>query len=82
MGARSLPASIINKGANLSCLDKYGNDGLWTAVLYPGPRLPLIELLIKKGENPHRKNAAGRSSADVALTKKKQAMMILLELRQ
>ncbi|NRP89717.1 hypothetical protein GFPCMMHI_05642 [Ensifer adhaerens] len=49
---KDLPASIINKGANLSCLDKYGNDGLWTAVLYPGPRLPLIELLIKKVKIP------------------------------
>jgi len=49
---KDLPASIINKGANLSCLDKYGNDGLWTAVLYPGPSLPLIELLIKMVKIP------------------------------
>jgi hypothetical protein len=49
---KDLPASIINKGANLSCLDKYGNDGLWKAVLYPGPSLPLIELLIKKVKIP------------------------------
>lgn len=81
-GMNDLAVSLVKKGANLSCLDKYGNDALWTAVLYPRPSLPLIELLIKKGADPHRKNAAGRSSADVAVTKKNQAMMILFGLQQ
>ena len=52
---------IVNKGANLHRLDKYGNDALWTAVLNARPSLPLIELLVRRGADPHRKNAAGRS---------------------
>jgi ankyrin repeat protein len=81
-GMNDLAASIVNKGANLNCLDKYGNDALWTAVLYPRPSLTLIELLIKKGADPHRKNSAGRSSADMAVTKNNQAMMVLFGRQQ
>jgi hypothetical protein len=76
-GMYDLATDIVNKGADLHRLDKYGNDALWTSVLNPRPSLPLIELLVTKGADPHRKNATGRSSADMAVTKKNQAMMKL-----
>ncbi len=66
---------IVNKGADLSRLDKYGNDALWTAVLNPRPSLPLISLLTAKGADPHRKNKAGRSSADMAVAKRNEILM-------
>ncbi|APO72030.1 ankyrin repeat-containing protein (plasmid) [Rhizobium gallicum] len=79
-GMYDLATDIVNKGADLRRLDKYGNDALWTAVLNPRPSLPLIDLLVTKGADPHRKNTAGRSSADMAVTKKNQAMMTLFGL--
>lgn len=53
-----LATDIVNKGADLHRLDKYGNDALWTSVLNPRPSLPLIELLVIKGADPHRKKCS------------------------
>lgn len=47
-----LATDIVNKGADLRRLDKYGNDALWTAVLNPRPSLPLIDLLVTKRADP------------------------------
>lgn len=79
-GMYDIATEIVSRGADVHRLDRYGNDALWTAVLNPRPSLPLIGLLTAKGANPHRKNKAGRSSADMAITKRNQTMMELFGL--
>ncbi len=80
-GMYELATAIIDREADINLIDRYGNDALWTAVLNPRPSLDLIALLIQKGADPHRKNKAGRSAADMAVTKNATAMQQLFGLQ-
>lgn len=60
---------LLAMGANPNITDKYGNNALWTAVMNPRPDTNLAKTLFEYGVDPHHRNNAGRSAADMVITK-------------
>ena len=56
---------LLKKDIDLSLENKYGNQALWTAVKNAKIPLKIIEKLLKKGAEPHHKNASDTSPYDM-----------------
>ena len=68
---------LIEKGADVDSLNKWGNTSLIMAVVYKNK--PLVEFLMKKGADPHYKNKKGFSALDFAKRLKKDDLIRVLE---
>ncbi len=76
-----LARALVRHGARLDLLDTYGNGALWTAVMAPRPDVPLIIEMIQAGADPHVRNRAGRSAADLIRAKGMRAAIAVLDVR-
>ncbi len=70
---------LLEKGADINIRDKYGNNAMWTAVLYcRGRYYEMVELFMKYQPDITTKNNAGRSPLDFAMQVNNQRLIDIL----
>jgi ankyrin repeat protein len=74
-----IAVALIEKGANLNTVDRYGNGPLWTAALQPKKNYDIIRLMVSKGADPHHVNKAGRSPLSFAKENNKEELIEALK---
>jgi ankyrin repeat protein len=57
---------LLEHGAPVDAVNKYGNAPLWTAVFGSSGGGEIIGLLRAAGADPHQRNAAGRTPLELA----------------
>ncbi|MDO5971996.1 ankyrin repeat domain-containing protein [Flavivirga aquimarina] len=74
--------AILNRDIDLSLVDDYGNNALWTTIMNDkgfGTRLKMIELLLKKGIDKNQLNNVDKSPLFIARTLNYPKIVELLE---
>ena len=65
--ASTVALLLIDAGAEIDAQNIHGNTPLWVAIInYKGDDSNVIELLLKRGANPHIKNNAGKTPIELA----------------
>jgi ankyrin repeat protein len=70
---------LLEAGATVDPLDRFGNTPLWRCVFSTSPNLGLIRMLIAHGADIHRKNSHGMSPIDMARKMGRHDLIVLLE---
>jgi ankyrin repeat protein len=76
---RDLAELLLEKGADVNIVDKYGNGALWTALFNAAKDYSLVKKIVEKGGDPHHKNKVGKSPFDMAVTRKEDEIVQYFE---
>ena len=76
---RDLAELLLEKGANVNIVDKYGNGALWVALFNAAKDYSLVKKILEKGGDPHHKNKVGKSPFDMAVTRKEDEIIRYFE---
>ena len=71
---------LLRHGADVDCVDSFGNTPLWRCVMNATPNIAIIKALLANGADANKKNVHGVSALDTARKMGKDELVALLEL--